>query len=60
MEDPAVHNQVKAVFIGAASLLLAIFLGYVVGTEDYLKLLIGVVAVLVCWLWFFSGRFFGF
>lgn len=58
MEDPAINNQLKSAFVGVACLLLAIFLGYIVGTEDYQTLLIGVVAVLGCWLWFFSGRFF--
>ncbi len=42
----------------SACLLLAIFLGYMVGTEDYGTLLLGTVVVGACALWFFSGRFF--
>jgi hypothetical protein len=58
MDASPLNNQLKGFLIIAACLLLAIFLGYIVGTEDYRALLIGVVLVIGCWLWFFSGRFF--
>ena len=41
-----------------ACLLFAIYLGYMIGNEDYGTLLIGTAAAGFCALWFFSGRFF--
>ena len=46
MDTSPVNNQIKGFLIIAACLLLAIVLGYTVGTESYLTLLIGVVSVL--------------
>lgn len=58
MENPAITSQVKAFVIGSACLVLAIFLGYMIGTEEYASLLIGTVVVAACSFWFFSGPYF--
>ncbi len=58
MDASPLNNQVKGFLIIAACLLLAVVLGYTIGTESYFTLLIAVAVVLGCWLWFFSGRFF--
>ena len=58
MENPALANQVKVAFIGFISLVLAIVVGYMIGTADYGTLLLATVLIGGCVLWFFSGRFF--
>jgi len=52
------HARLKGFLIAGACLLVAIFLGYMIGSEDYGQLLLGTVITGVCFLWFFSGRFF--
>lgn len=58
MDASPLHNRLKGIVMIAACLLLAVFLGYMVGTEQYGSLLIGTAATGGCALWFFSGRFF--
>ena len=58
MEASPFHGQFKAALIMTACLLLAVFLGYMIGNENYGALLLGTVTVGGCAIWFFSGRFF--
>jgi len=57
MDSP--HNpKLKSALIIGSCLVVAIFLGRMIGEEDHKRLLLGTVMVLGCSLWFFSGRFF--
>ena len=58
MNDSPFHPQLKGLLIAAACLLLAVYLGYMIGTEDYWPLVLGAVFTGVLVLFFFSGRFF--
>lgn len=58
MDASPLHNRLKGILITAACLLLAIYLGYMIGDEQYGTLMIGTAAVGLCAFWFFSGRFF--
>lgn len=58
MENPAISNQLKSAFIGGVCLLLAVFLGWVIGSSDYKSLILGTLVVLGVSLSFFTGRFF--
>jgi hypothetical protein len=57
MDNPALNQQVKVLAVGAAGLLLAVFLGNQIGSENYADLILGAVVVVVS-VAFFSGRFF--
>ena len=52
------QTRITGAFVIFVSLLLAVLLGFVVGSEDYGSLIIGTAVVLGCCLWFFSGQFF--
>jgi hypothetical protein len=58
MENPQANMHIKAAFIGVVAVLLAIFVGSLVGTADYRTLLLGVVVIVGSYVWFFTGRFF--
>ena len=58
MTNPAFGNQVKMLFIGAVALMLAVFLGWLIGTEDYKPLILGTLGIIGACIWFFTGRFF--
>ena len=45
-------------FIGAVALMLAVFVGWRIGTADYRPLILGTLLVIGACLWFFTGRFF--
>jgi hypothetical protein len=38
MENPVISSQLKSAFIGGVCLLLACFLGWVIGSSDYKSL----------------------
>src|ERR1700680_3231888 len=58
MDNPAFNQQVKVMAVGAAGLLLAIFLGNQIGSENYGELILGAVVIIVASIGFFTGRFF--
>lgn len=58
MDPSPLNSQLKGLFIVAVALLLAVFLGYLIGTEDFRPLLFGTLAVGAVALWFLSGQFF--
>ena len=58
MDASPFHSHLKGILITTACLLLAVFLGYMIGMEDYGTLLTGTAIAGGCSLWFFSGRFF--
>jgi hypothetical protein len=58
MTNPALGQQLKALALCGAGLLLAIFLGSQIGHENYGQLLLGAVIIAVAGVALFSGRFF--
>lgn len=58
MEESHLHNRFKGALIMGACLLFAIYLGYMIGNEDYGYLLLGTALVGVIAFWFLSGPFF--
>ena len=58
MDASPLHNRLKGFLIMSACLLLAVYLGYMVGNEEYGTLLFGTVIAGGCAFWFFSGRLF--
>jgi len=58
MDNPVFNQQLKVLAVGAAGLLLAIFLGNQIGSGDYSPLILGAVVLAAASIGFFSGRFF--
>lgn len=58
MDNPALVQQLKALLLCAAGLLLAVFLGSQIGSQNYGALLLGAVIIAVACVALFSGRFF--
>src|SRR5215831_257525 len=58
MVNPAVAQQLKALLICAAALLVATFIGAQIGGEHYTDLVLGAAIVLLAAVTFLSGRFY--
>ncbi len=58
MRNPALGQQLKGLSLCAAGLLVAILLGFNIGSENYRPLLLGAVILIVACVALFSGRFF--
>src|SRR2546425_5279065 len=58
MDNRAIPPQLKALLLCGAGLLLAIFVGWNVGSENYVEVLLGTVIVVVACLALFSGPFY--
>ena len=58
MVNPAAAQKIKIFIICAGALLLAIFLGTQIGSENYADLVLGGAVVLLAGVTFLSGRFF--
>ena len=58
MDNPALNQQVKVIAVGAAGLLLAVYLGNQIGSENYGELILGAVVIIVASIGLFTGRFF--
>jgi hypothetical protein len=58
MDNPAFDQRLKVMAVSAAGLLLAIYLGNQIGSENYGKLVLGAVVIIVASVGLFSGRFF--
>src|SRR5437870_5600166 len=58
MENPSLGAQFKALLVGAAGLLLAIFAGWDIGSENYDRIIWGALIVIALSIWLFMGRFF--
>lgn len=58
MDVSPYQPKMKAFFILAIAIVVAIYLGVIIGEADYQPLLFGVAAIIVCYLWFFTGRYF--
>ena len=58
MDNPALNQQVKVIAVGAAGLLLAVYLGNQIGSENYGELILGAVVIIVASIGFFTGRLF--
>jgi hypothetical protein len=58
VDDPAVTQKFKALLLCAAGLAVAIFIGWNIGSANYLELILGAVVFGGIFITFFSGRFF--
>jgi hypothetical protein len=58
MDNPALNQKVKVWAVVVGGLLLAIFLGNQIGSENYADLILGAVIVIAGCIGLFSGRFF--
>jgi hypothetical protein len=58
MKSPALGQQFKTLLLWSAGLLLAIYLGWKTGSENYRLLILCAVIAIGFSIWFFTGRFF--
>jgi hypothetical protein len=58
MDNPALNQKVKVWGVVVGGLLLAIFLGNQIGSENYGELILGAVVIIVASIGFFTGRLF--
>ncbi len=58
MDNPRLTQQLKTLFLCGVGLLLAIFLGWNIGSADYWQLILAAVVFGGVFIAFFSGRFF--
>jgi hypothetical protein len=58
MDNPALNQKVKVWGVVVGGLLLAIFLGNQIGSENYGELILGAVVIIVASIGLFMGRFF--
>src|ERR1039457_7674057 len=58
MDNPGLNQQWKVIVVATAGLVLAIFLGNEIGSENYGELILGAVIIAAASLALFSGRFF--
>src|ERR1700736_5104681 len=57
MTNPAIGAHVKALFLGSAGLLIAIFVGVKIGSSNYVPLILGAAIIALACIGLFSGSF---